>query len=61
MPKNKTLYIKDKDAKVWEEAPRMLVFYQRKGLCDFLTEKLQEYMEAENARQAQLAQDSRNG
>jgi hypothetical protein len=58
MAKNKTIYIKDKDAKVWDEAPRMLAFYQRKGLGDFLTEKLQEYVKEENARQAQSAKSS---
>jgi hypothetical protein len=61
MPKNKTLYIRDKDAQVWEEAPRMLAFYQRISLSEFLTEKLREYVEEENARQAQAAKGTGNG
>lgn len=61
MPKNKTIYIKDKDAKVWKEAARMLPFYQDKGLGEFLTEKVREYVAEENARQAQSAKGSGNG
>jgi hypothetical protein len=41
MPKNKTLYVRDSDPVVWDEAKRMLVFYQRKSLGLFLTEMVQ--------------------
>jgi hypothetical protein len=33
----------------------MLAYYQRNDLCDFLTEKLEEYVKEENARQASKA------
>jgi hypothetical protein len=60
MPKNKTLYVQDADYPLWDEAKRLLAFYQRKTLAGFITEKLREYVEEENARQAKPTRDSGN-
>ena len=52
MPKNKTIYVNDEDEPTWNEAARMLPFYQRKSMSAFLMEKVREYVSEENARQA---------
>jgi hypothetical protein len=62
VPKNRTLYVRDEDLPLWDEAKRLLAFYQRKTLTGFITEKLREYVKEENARQAggQSAEGSEN-
>lgn len=55
---NKTLYVSEADEPVWDEAQRLLPFYQRKSLSAFVMEKVREYVREENARQAQSAKGS---
>jgi hypothetical protein len=54
MPKNKTFYIQDEDYELWDEAKRLLAFYQRKTMIAFITEKLREYVREERALQAAI-------
>jgi hypothetical protein len=51
MPK-KTIYVSKEDEPVWDEAMRMLRFYQSKGLSAFVTPLLRDYITKEKARQA---------
>jgi hypothetical protein len=47
-----SLRVRDEDYDLWDEAKRLLAFYQRIALTAFITEKLREYEKEENARQA---------
>jgi hypothetical protein len=48
---NRTVYISEDDEPVWDEAQRLLPFYQNKSLSAFIAEKVREYVKEENARQ----------
>ena len=49
---NRTIYIPDNDDPKWDEAQRLLPFYQHKSLSAFINEKVCEYVKEENSRQA---------
>jgi hypothetical protein len=40
MPKNRTIYVADEDAPIWNEAKRLVPFHERKSLSAYLTEHL---------------------
>jgi hypothetical protein len=50
--KNKTLYVYEEDASIWDEAKRLLAFYRGKRLSTYLTEHLRKYVREEKARQS---------
>jgi hypothetical protein len=50
---NRTVYVPPADIPTWDEAQRMMPFYQRMSLSAFLMEKVREYVKEENARQTQ--------
>jgi hypothetical protein len=56
MPKNKTLYVTDKDRPVWDEAKRMLAFYRDESLSSYITKQLRAYVAQEKAIQAKKKQ-----
>lgn len=45
MPKQKNLYVTEKDAPVWDEAKRLIAFHEGKSLSAYLTEHLRKYVE----------------
>ena len=49
---NKTIYVTEEDAPVWEEAKRLLRFHHDKGISAFVTPLLKDYIAKEKARQA---------
>jgi hypothetical protein len=51
MPKL-SIYVTDEEARVWEEARRLLRFHQNTGLGKHLTPFLTQYIAKEKARQA---------
>jgi hypothetical protein len=57
---NRTVYINEDDVSAWDEAQRLLPFYQDKSLSAFIAEKVREYVKEEKARQAQPAKVSGN-
>jgi len=57
---NRTIYVPPADIPTWDEAQRMMPFHQRKSLSAFVLEKVREYVQEENARQAQSAKGSGN-
>lgn len=52
MAKNRTIYVTDKDAPVWDEAKRLIPFHERKSLSAYLTEHLREYVKKRQLRPA---------
>jgi hypothetical protein len=50
MPKQKTLYVTDEDAPVWNEAKRLIPFHEGKSLSAYLTEHLRKYVEKHKAK-----------
>jgi hypothetical protein len=49
---NKTIYVTEEDAPVWEEAKRLLRFHHNKGMSAYITPFLRDYVAEEKARQA---------
>jgi hypothetical protein len=50
MPKNRTLYVTEEDAPIWDEAKRLVQFHERKSLSAYLTEHLRQYVENHSPR-----------
>lgn len=48
---NKTVYATKEDEPFWDEATRLLPFYQGISLSQFINDKIREYVQQENARQ----------
>ena len=44
MAKNKTLYVSDEDAKVWEDARRFLLVHHDESLSSYLTKCLKQLL-----------------
>jgi hypothetical protein len=59
MPKNKTLYVNDEDAPIWNDAKRLLAFYRGMTLSSYITECLRKYVTEENAIQERKAESER--
>jgi hypothetical protein len=58
--KNKTLYVSEEDASIWDEAKRLLAFYRGKRRSTYLTEHLRKYVREEKARQSAKRGEDQN-
>lgn len=47
---NKTIYVIDKDAPIWEAAERLIPVMERTTLSRFITQKLREYVQEKESQ-----------